>query len=322
VKEFIILPAWNLINHETLIKKFNFFPSLLSTIYLGCIVLYQLAFVYVYIFQLKDEFFGFIINWTHSAYFWETIVTLGIAFILYFLITPIAESGLISLISKKVRDTNDTSGFGYGISRGIINFLPIFELHNTMALFKLLSIITFYLFLLRVFGQEYLMIISICMCIYLAFAFLVNMLFSYARFFIIFEEKKAFEAISLSIRMALDNLNTTFHLYFTLLLVYIRTFLTVLAFIIFPLIVSAILTYITILFLKMVAFFIVGVLFVGFLIFVSHLNSVLEIFVEAIWYNAYVENKKLLKPSGGLHDETNIEKHDDHHHHHVDDSHH
>jgi hypothetical protein len=28
------------------------------------------------------------------------------------------------------------------------------------------------------------------------------------------------------------------------------------------------------------------------MLFISHLNSVLEIFVEALWYNAYIENKK------------------------------
>lgn len=253
LRENIILPAWELVNHESLIKKFNFFPSLLSTIYLGCIVLYQLAFSYVYIFHLNDQFFALVIQFVHQSYFSELLIGLLVGLILYFSITPIAESGLIALIGKKSENKDDTSGYSYGISRGILNFLPIFELTNTMALFKLLSIITFYLFLLRVFGQDYLGIISAAIIIYLAFAFIVNILFSYARFFVIFEEKKAFEAISLSVRMALDNLSVTFHLYFTLLLVYIRTFLTALAFIIFPFVVSIILTYITIALLKIVS---------------------------------------------------------------------
>ena len=115
--------------------------------------------------------------------------------------------------------------------------------------------------------------------------------------------------------MALDNLTTTFHLYFTLILVYIRTFLTVIAFIIFPLIVSAILTYITIAFFKMLSFLILGLLFIGFLIFVSHLNSVLEIFVEAIWYNAYINNKKNAVPVGASHDSHDGDDHHDDHSH-------
>lgn len=173
-----------------------------------------------------------------------------------------------------------------------MNFLPIFELTNSLSIFKLLSIITFYLFLLRIFGKDYFMSITIMMTIYLGFSFLVNILFSYARFFIIFEHKKALEALSLSVRMALENLDITFHLYFTLLLVYIRTFITAIIFIVFPFVISGLFTYVTISWLQIVSISILSILFFALLIFVSHLNSVLEIFVETIWYNAYKENKK------------------------------
>lgn len=289
-------PAWNLVISTSFIKKFNFFPSLLSTIYLGCIILYQIAFSYVYIFKLKDQFFALIIQWVHTSYFWQVIGALTIGVILYIFITPIAEGGLISLIARR-RDGSfeptDTKGrLGYGISRGLVNFLPIFELSNSLSIFKLLSIITFYLFLLRIFGKDYFMVITILMTVYLGFSFLVNILFSYARFFIIFEQKKALEALSLSVRMALHNLDITFHLYFTLLLVYIRTFITAIIFIVFPFVISGLFTYVTISWLQIVSIGIFSLLFLVLLVFVSHLNSVLEIFVEAIWYNAYLENKK------------------------------
>ncbi len=104
LKEEIILPAWELVTHESLIKKFNFFPSLLSTVYLGLIILYQIAFTYVYIFQLKDQFFALVVDFVHKSYFMEALIGLGCAVILYLLITPIAEIGLISLIEKKTND--------------------------------------------------------------------------------------------------------------------------------------------------------------------------------------------------------------------------
>jgi hypothetical protein len=141
------------------------------------------------------------------------------------------------------------------------------------------------------------------MTIYLGFAFLVNILFSYARFFIIFENKKALESLSLSVRMALTNLEITFHLYFTLLLVYIRTFVTALIFIVFPFIISALFTYVTISLLQIISIGILSVLFIALLIFISHLNSVVEIFVEAIWYNAYRENKKHFEAGESNHHE-------------------
>lgn len=189
-----------------------------------------------------------------------------------------------------------------------MNFLPIFELSNSLAIFKLLSIITFYLFLLRIFGKDYFMSITVFMVIYLGFSFLVNILFSYARFFIIFEHKKALESLSLSVRMALSNLDITFHLYFTLLLVYIRTFITAIIFIIFPFVISGLFTYVTISLLQIIAIGILSLLFLILLVFISHLNSVLEIFVETIWYNAYLENKK--------------HSHIEESHHHIEESHH
>lgn len=291
----IVGPAWDLVINTSFLKKFNFFPSLLSTIYLGCIMLYQLAFSYIYIFKVKDQFFALIIQWVHTSYFWQVIITLVIGIILYIFITPIAEWGLISLIAKREKESlnreNTAWGFWYGVSRGLMNFLPIFELTNSLAIFKLLSIITFYLFLLRIFGQSYFMSITIIMTLYLGFAFLINILFAYAKFFIIFENKKAFESLSLSIQMVLSNLDITFHLYFTLLLVYIRTFITALIFIVFPFVISGLFTYITISLLKIISIGILSLLFLVLLVFISHLNSVLEIFVEAIWYNAYKENK-------------------------------
>lgn len=282
--------------NTSLLKKFNFFPSLLSTVYLSCIILYQLAFTYVYIFKLKDQFFALVIQWVHTSYFWQVIGALCIGIVLYILTVPIAEGGLISLIAKKQEEdfelTKTTGWFGYGISRGLMNFLPIFELTNSLSLFKLLSIVTFYIFLLRIFGKEYFTGITIFMSIYLGFAFLINILFSYARFFVIFEKKKTLEALSLSVRMTIDNLSITFHLYFTLLLVYIRTVITAVIFIIFPFIVSGLFTYVTMPLLQMISLVVLAVLFLVLLVFISHLNSVLEIFVEAIWYNAYKENRK------------------------------
>ncbi len=102
----------------------------------------------------------------------------------------------------------------------------------------------------------------------------------------------AFDAIVASASMALENIGITLRLYITLLVVYIRTLLTVVLLIAFPFILSGILTYITTALLQMIFIGLLGVLGLGFLIFVSHLSSVLEIFVETLWYRAYIDNLK------------------------------
>lgn len=291
MREEIVMPAWKLASESVTIKKFNFLPSLLATAYLSFIILYQVAWSYVYLFKLKDEFFSHVINFAHSSYFVETLIVIGAFFIFYLIITPIAEGGLIHLISHKDSGEDWHHPFGRALSSGLRNFLPIFESNNLLSPFKLLSIITVYLFFLRFFGKDYAMAISIIALVYLAFSFLINILFAYTRFFIIFEGDRAFQAMGKSVRMALDNLEVTFRLYFTLLLVYVRTILTVIAFIVFPLVISAILTYVTVAFVQIIAITLIAGVVLFFLGFVSHINSVLEIFVEALWYRAWKDNR-------------------------------
>ena len=101
------------------------------------------------------------------------------------------------------------------------------------------------------------------------------------------------EAVSLSMSMTLKNMEVTSKLYYTLFLVYIRTIITIVVFMIFPLIFSIIFAFVTSETLFILSMSVIGLALFAFMVFVSHLNSVLEIFVDALWYNAYLENKKL-----------------------------
>ncbi len=76
-----------------------------------------------------------------------------------------------------------------GIFDGLRHFLPLFEAHNVIAVFRPLSIITAYILLLRLFGKAYFEPISYIMGGYLVFSFFLNMCFSYTKYFIIFENK-------------------------------------------------------------------------------------------------------------------------------------
>lgn len=288
----IIIPSWELVNNSSIIKKFNFLPSLISTLYLSAIVLYQVAYSYIIIFQKKDEFFSLVIDFTHTSYFLEVILWAILWLLLYILISPIAEAWVICLIDVFSKKEEEKQKASYWFSQWILNFLPLFEFHNFMWLFKLLSIVTFYFLLLRIFGSWYAMIITIIMLIYMLFAIFINMLFAYTKFYIIFEKKWVFEAISLSTKMTLHNIDLTTKLYYTLFLVYARVIISVILFIIFALIFSFIFTYITSKILLSIWIWVALVLFIIFILFISHFNSALEIFVDALWYNTYIENKK------------------------------
>lgn len=293
MKSNIVIPSWEIVNTGESIKKFNFIPSLLSTIYLSIVVLYQIAFSYVYIFHKKDEFFSLVIDFFHTWYITEVIIFVVIWFLLYILLQPIAEWWIACMIEGYTKKDPLKSTLTYWISQWILNFLQLFELHNFMWLFRLLSIITFYFLLLRVFWQDYAISISVIMWIYMLFAMTINLLFAYTRFFIVFEKKHLFEAISLSTKMTLMNMEITVKLYYTLFLVYARVIVTIILFTVFSLIFSAIFAFLStqqIFFTIWISSLIIILFF--FIIFISHFNSVLEIFVDSLWYNAYIENKK------------------------------
>lgn len=91
MQENIVVPAWKIASESVTIKKFNFLPSLLATIYLSLIVLYQVAWSYVYLFRLKDQFFSLVIDFAHASYFLETLIVVAVFFLLYLVVTPIAE---------------------------------------------------------------------------------------------------------------------------------------------------------------------------------------------------------------------------------------
>lgn len=148
------------------------------------------------------------------------------------------------------------------------------------------------------------------------------MCFSYAKFFIIFENRGVIESLSLSTGMAVRHIGITLQLYYTMILLYLRTIVVALIFLVLPFFLSSILTFFTIVSVQIIFLLIFGLLSLILFIFIVHLNSTLEIFVEATWYEAYLlckkEDKEYAADHGGSHGH---DDHGDHHGHAVDEHH-
>jgi hypothetical protein len=290
MKESIVLGAWEVITRYHSLKKLNFFPSFVGMLWLFCILIYQITYTYVIVFQKKDEFFWTLSDFVHGEYFLEGIIMLVSIFLLYTLLEPIANGGIIQMIDSYKKSKWDAPHRAVqGFFDGLRHFLPIFEVHNITGIFKPLSIITFYILLLRLFGVWYVTSISIIMWVYLVFAFFLNMCFAYSKFFIIFEQKSAINSLGLSTGMALRHINITGRLYFTMILLYLRTILVAVIFLGIPFIVSSILALFTPFPVIQTIFLVIfSVVSLVLFIFIVHLNSTLEIFVEATWYEAYM----------------------------------
>jgi len=165
-----------------------------------------------------------------------------------------------------------------------------------MVLFRPVSILTFTFLLMRTFGQDYAVDISIGMGIYFFLAFLINTLFAYSKILIVFNGVSFTESIALSTRLALANFRLTLRLYVTVFFVYIRTIFVAALFIVFPVIISAIFAWFSSTIVITIMIVLTTIIFLVAVIFLSHLNSVLEIFVSSLWYHAFNEVKKDLPP--------------------------
>lgn len=299
------------------LKKLNFFPSFIGILWLFLILIYQITFTYVSIFNKKDAFFSALANFVHKDYFSEVLTAFWILFLLYIFIAPLAEGWLIEMIhSYRKSDGKKVHRTFQWLFDGFRHFLPLFEAHNVVSVFRPLAIITFYILLLRIFGKAFFVPITYIMVGYLIFAFFLNMCFAYAKFFVIFENKWAIAALSASTGMAVRHINITMHLYYTMMLLYLRTILVALFFLVLPFIISSIIAFFTIMEVRIFLLSIFGIISFVFFIVIVHLNSTLEIFVEATWYEAFMICRAE-DEADGIHDDHHSDHwgghHDDHH---------
>jgi len=191
VKEKIVLNAWELVTNFHSLKKLNFMPSFFGMLWLFLMLIYQTLFAYVYLFDKKDEVMNNIYHLLHSSYLLEIVVGVGAVFLCYLLLSPIARGGIISMIDTyRKNDGKKYHRSWQGFFDGLSHFLPLFEIQNITGIFSPLAILTSYIFLMRFFGGDFPILISVVMGAYLLFSFVINMCFAYAPFFAIFEDKK------------------------------------------------------------------------------------------------------------------------------------
>lgn len=292
LKENIIIPAWNIIKDDTKIKKFYIIPWLLWILFLTVLLVYQSIYTYVVVFWKKEEALEIILNFFHSNYAFETIIISIIFIIIYFFLTPIFEWWLIKYISLKNTENELSSSEAFW--QWLYNFFPLFEYNNIFSEFKIISILNWYLFIIRFIWVEYISQISYIFIVVLFLWIILNILFSYSKYVIILDKKSVFEAIWISSKITILNLKRTIKLYFLMLFLNMRVIFNFIIFLSFPIIIVVAIWLITTKIFLFVAITILTILFIVFISALWYLTAVLEVFKTSIWYFAYVEWKKRL----------------------------
>lgn len=293
LKENIIQPAWNLIANDTKVRKFYFIPGLLSIVFLTIILVYQFIYTYVVIFWQQEKALEVILTFFHSTYVKEVLIFWIIFLLLYIVLIPIFEWWLINYIDKKntLWENSSSDAFWYWLYR----FLPMFEYSNSTSQFKIISLLNLYLFAIRFTWLEYIVFDTYIFLLLLIIWIIINILFSYAKYIIVLENKKAWWSMAKSTKITILNIWTTTKLYFMMFLLNLRVVLNFLIFLLFPVLFAFAITYITSKIFLLFAVISIWIAFSIFIVFLWYLTAVLDIFTTAIWYFAYLHWKEKIK---------------------------
>jgi energy-coupling factor transporter transmembrane protein EcfT len=97
-----------------------------------------------------------------------------------------------------------------------------------------------------------------------------------------------------------------------MILLYFRTIFVALIFLVLPFVISSIVALFTLAGVQIILLSIFGIISFVLFVFIVHLNSTLEIFVEATWYEAYCLCKEEDKLYAGGYDDHHGDTHDSH----------
>ena len=290
LKRDIIIPAWEIIKEDSKLKKFYFFPWILSIIFLTVLLVYQSIYTYVEIFWKKEEALVIILKFFHSDYLIEVVIAAIIFLIIYITVIPIFEWALIKYIdSKNKKQEFSTSE---SIWLWMYRFLPLFEYNNIFSEFKFIAILNAYLFTIRFVWIEYLSYISYIFLVIFFFSIIINIIFAYCKYEIVIWDKKPFESIWASSKISFLNLKTTIKLYFLMFLLNIRVIINFIIFLSFPILMVLALGLFTTKIFLAIAVTILSILFLFCIIILWYLAGVLDIFKNSIWYFAYIKWKQ------------------------------
>lgn len=288
----ILNPTLKLIKEDIRVKRFYFFPWLLSVLFISVLLVYQVVYTYSVLLWKEDVTFELILNLFHSAYITQMLIAAGVFIICYILLVPVFEGWLIKYIDTSITSRASRSD---SIWHGILRFAPLFEFNNIFNMFKLMSIINWFLFSVRFLGIEYIYLLSVIFFIAFLFSIVINILTAYATYEIVLENKWVFEAIGTSSQLAMVNIKTTIKLYILMFVMNLKVIINFAVFLIFPILWGFIIGFLSSQIFITITFIVLWVMFVSLILLLWYIASVLEVFTTSIWYNAYREWKHKLE---------------------------
>jgi len=142
-----------MIKERRKIKKLNIIWWFLSVVFLTFILSYQTIYTYVVVFGKEEKALELILEFFESKYLTEVLIFWGIFLFLYIILVPIIDWALIKHIDSI--EKKDENTIGDSIWFGTYKFFHIFEYNNLFNVFKFMSVLNGFLFLIRFIWVEY-----------------------------------------------------------------------------------------------------------------------------------------------------------------------
>lgn len=217
-----------------------------------------------------------------SGHPWATVsfVIFAILFLLaYILIPPIFKGTLIEAVMR-IRDYKPIGG---SVEIGLRRFFPLFEFGIITGTFSVLTLFTEGSFILRWWGVN-VFFAALPILLFVAMVGLIaSLLFTYAEYFIVLENKRLIESIKESVILVIANFRKTILVFILMALIAVRVILNVVLVLLIPMGLVALGSYFVSSFTSVIVLTVAGVLGLGMLMLSSYLLGLFHIFSTAVW---------------------------------------
>ncbi len=292
----IINDAWAFTqSHKGLIRWYAFLPSLLTLIYGILYFTYQFyAFKSSVIFEgweqsffaeLIQFIFDFLIEDPNTAL--PAIITIAIFGVLYLFLPAICQGALIQLIARRYNGQQVRTI--EGIKYGLLSFLRLFQFQLLTRGLSFVAILAPAATFLRTFGLEALPFLSAIFSLFLVMAFILNLLFTYADFYIVIDSEDVFPSISKSCGLVVSHWQMTFLIGILMLIIGARIVLQVLIVMLIPALVIFIGGYVATVALAQTGLIIGGVIGGIALLFAAYFSAIIHVFAVSVWVITFLE---------------------------------
>lgn len=292
----IISAAWVFTQeNKKLIKWYAFIPSLLGTI-IGILYFTYQYFAFrssvlfenwesSFLSQALRMIFDLLINDPKTAF--PILIIAGVIGLIHLLLPPICQGALIQLIARRYngQQISELEGVKYGL----LSFLRLFKYQLMVRGLSLLSILAPAAAFIRSFGKGSIGITLVVFGLFSFVSLILNLLFTYAEFYIVIDSEDVVPSISKSSKLVISHWQMTFLVGILMLVIGIRIIVQILILLLVPSIVVLIASYLATVTFATTGLIVGGIIGFIALCFAAYLGGTIHVFSVAVWVFTFLQ---------------------------------